>query len=176
MRAPFSTTSLPVLSGKTSWRMSTLTASNDRTSSNNLYAWACRTLSVVVSGKGSFRDVITSLFNIVDRWMLQVCGLDCGEVSRRVWSRLLQRNYFETQTGNKRVEPCNKTGDKIPSSALKIPVKTLYSSWQVELDLLRTLPGNRHFESLFAGKVPQLRRVLLAFAHHDPRIGYCQVH
>ena len=46
---------------------------------------------------------------------------------------------------------------------------------KVELDLLRTLPGNKHYEHILAGNVPKLRRVLLAFAQHDPVTGYCQV-
>ncbi|XP_035228027.1 TBC1 domain family member 2B-like isoform X3 [Stegodyphus dumicola] len=48
------------------------------------------------------------------------------------------------------------------------------SSKQIELDLLRTLPNNRHYEDLDSDGIPKLRRVLLAYSRHDPIIGYCQ--
>lgn len=46
---------------------------------------------------------------------------------------------------------------------------------QIELDLLRTLPNNKHYETRSAEGVPKLRRVLLAYTQHNPEIGYCQV-
>ncbi|XP_013784589.1 TBC1 domain family member 2B-like [Limulus polyphemus] len=45
---------------------------------------------------------------------------------------------------------------------------------QIELDLLRTLPNNKHYESLDASGVAPLRRVLLAYSRHNPAVGYCQ--
>merc|ERR1719419_1257433 len=45
---------------------------------------------------------------------------------------------------------------------------------QIEVDLLRTLPENRHYQCLSSDGIPQLRRVLLAYAVHNPEIGYCQ--
>lgn len=42
----------------------------------------------------------------------------------------------------------------------------------IERDLPRTFPGHRSFRTS-AGR-QQLRRVLHAFAHHSPRIAYCQ--
>lgn len=45
---------------------------------------------------------------------------------------------------------------------------------QIELDLYRTFPNNKHFTcptSIFPDK---LRRVLLAFSWLNPSIGYCQ--
>ncbi|CAH1774714.1 unnamed protein product, partial [Owenia fusiformis] len=45
---------------------------------------------------------------------------------------------------------------------------------QIELDLLRTLPNNKHYEKLDSAGVPKLRRVLLAYSYHNPLIGYCQ--
>lgn len=48
------------------------------------------------------------------------------------------------------------------------------SSKQIELDLLRTLPNNRYFETIDSSGTVRLRRVLTAFASHKPRIGYCQ--
>lgn len=45
---------------------------------------------------------------------------------------------------------------------------------QIELDLLRTLPNNRHFESLQSDGIGRLRRVLTAYSQRNPRVGYCQ--
>ena len=49
------------------------------------------------------------------------------------------------------------------------------SAKQIELDLTRTLPNNRHYESAFADGIPKLRRVLLAYSRHNFVVGYCQV-
>ena len=46
---------------------------------------------------------------------------------------------------------------------------------QIELDLLRTLPNNVHYENSHAKGIPKLRRVLLAFSLHNPEVEYCQV-
>ncbi|XP_072014560.1 TBC1 domain family member 2B-like [Amphiura filiformis] len=45
---------------------------------------------------------------------------------------------------------------------------------QIELDLLRTLPNNKHYDTIESPGIPKLRRVLKAFSVHDPGIGYCQ--
>ncbi|XP_042203732.1 TBC1 domain family member 2B-like [Homarus americanus] len=45
---------------------------------------------------------------------------------------------------------------------------------QIELDLLRTLPNNRHYESFHSDGIARLRRVLLAYSRHNPDVGYCQ--
>ena len=45
---------------------------------------------------------------------------------------------------------------------------------QVQLDLLRTLPNNKHFKREDSDGIKKLNRVLLAFSYHNPRIGYCQ--
>ena len=46
---------------------------------------------------------------------------------------------------------------------------------QIETDLLRTLPNNRHYEGMHADGIPKLRRVLLAYSIYNPDVGYCQV-
>ena len=46
---------------------------------------------------------------------------------------------------------------------------------QIELDLLRTLPNNKHYDSPHADGVAKLRRVLLAYSVHSPEVEYCQV-
>eukprot|EP00276_Gloeochaete_wittrockiana_P008073 CAMPEP_0184645472 /NCGR_PEP_ID=MMETSP0308-20130426/1960_1 /TAXON_ID=38269 /ORGANISM="Gloeochaete witrockiana, Strain SAG 46.84" /LENGTH=431 /DNA_ID=CAMNT_0027074511 /DNA_START=202 /DNA_END=1496 /DNA_ORIENTATION=+ len=43
-------------------------------------------------------------------------------------------------------------------------------SSQIEKDLLRTFPNNRSFQN----RIPLLQRTLLAYALHNPRVGYCQ--
>ncbi|CAG2167428.1 unnamed protein product, partial [Oppiella nova] len=48
------------------------------------------------------------------------------------------------------------------------------SAKQIELDLLRTLPQNKHFESLESDGTARLRRVLTAFSRHNQAVGYCQ--
>ncbi|XP_063053977.1 TBC1 domain family member 2B [Engraulis encrasicolus] len=48
------------------------------------------------------------------------------------------------------------------------------ASKQIELDLLRTLPNNKHYASPSSHGIQQLRNVLLAFSWRNPDIGYCQ--
>ncbi|XP_070763533.1 TBC1 domain family member 2B [Enoplosus armatus] len=48
------------------------------------------------------------------------------------------------------------------------------ASKQIELDLLRTLPNNKHYSSPSAGGIQKLRNVLVAFSWRNPDIGYCQ--
>ena len=47
--------------------------------------------------------------------------------------------------------------------------------FQIELDLLRTLPNNRHYDGPNADGIAKLRRVLLAYSVHNPEVEYCQV-
>ncbi|XP_077372958.1 TBC1 domain family member 2B [Festucalex cinctus] len=48
------------------------------------------------------------------------------------------------------------------------------ASKQIELDLLRTLPNNKHYSSPSAIGIQKLRNVLVAFSWRNPDIGYCQ--
>lgn len=45
---------------------------------------------------------------------------------------------------------------------------------QIELDLLRTLPNNRHFEDPNSRGVQRVRRILRAYACFNQTVGYCQ--
>ncbi|XP_078606131.1 uncharacterized protein LOC144878889 isoform X2 [Branchiostoma floridae x Branchiostoma japonicum] len=45
---------------------------------------------------------------------------------------------------------------------------------QIELDLLRTMPCNEHFNQLDADGIGKLRNILQAYCLHNPNIGYCQ--
>uniref|UniRef100_A0A8D0HBW1 TBC1 domain family member 2B n=1 Tax=Sphenodon punctatus TaxID=8508 RepID=A0A8D0HBW1_SPHPU len=48
------------------------------------------------------------------------------------------------------------------------------ASKQIELDLLRTLPNNKHYSSPTSEGIQKLRNVLLAFSWRNPDIVYCQ--
>ncbi|XP_026565424.1 TBC1 domain family member 2B isoform X3 [Pseudonaja textilis] len=48
------------------------------------------------------------------------------------------------------------------------------ASKQIELDLLRTMPNNKHYASPASEGIQKLRNVLVAFSWHNPEIGYCQ--
>lgn len=62
--------------------------------------------------------------------------------------------------------------NKKPSSGI---IKSLNpATKQIELDLLRTLPNNKHFETLDSSGTVRLRRVLTAYAEHNPKVAYCQ--
>ena len=56
-----------------------------------------------------------------------------------------------------------------------ILVSCLFTFLQIELDLLRTLPNNKHYDNPNADGIPKLRRVLLAYSVHNPDVEYCQV-
>ena len=45
---------------------------------------------------------------------------------------------------------------------------------QIDLDLIRTLPNNRLFDTESSAKTQSLRRVLYAFRFHNRHVGYCQ--
>lgn len=45
---------------------------------------------------------------------------------------------------------------------------------QIELDLLRTLPNNRHFENPKSRGIQRVRRILRAYACFNQTVGYCQ--
>eukprot|EP00118_Oscarella_pearsei_P017856 m.179668 g.179668 ORF g.179668 m.179668 type:complete len:936 (+) comp39227_c0_seq9:595-3402(+) len=45
---------------------------------------------------------------------------------------------------------------------------------QIELDLLRTMPNNKYYDSPDAAGIAKLRNVLRAYSCHNPTVGYCQ--
>ncbi len=45
---------------------------------------------------------------------------------------------------------------------------------QIDLDLVRTLPNNKFFDTESSSKAQSLRRVLYAFRFHNRHVGYCQ--
>ncbi|KAG8190687.1 hypothetical protein JTE90_001295 [Oedothorax gibbosus] len=57
---------------------------------------------------------------------------------------------------------------------LKSPMKQEFID-TIDLDIPRTFPDNIYFKTASSdSKREALRNVLLAFAHHNPLIGYCQ--
>ncbi|XP_044139307.1 TBC1 domain family member 2B [Bufo gargarizans] len=48
------------------------------------------------------------------------------------------------------------------------------ASKQIELDLMRTLPNNKHYTSPTSEGIQKLRNILLAYSWRNPDIGYCQ--
>ena len=52
---------------------------------------------------------------------------------------------------------------------------TIRHLFQIEKDLLRTLPTNACFATAKSNGVPRLRRLLRGIAWLYPDIGYCQV-
>ncbi|XP_070618998.1 TBC1 domain family member 2B isoform X2 [Erythrolamprus reginae] len=56
----------------------------------------------------------------------------------------------------------------------KALVKQNPASKQIELDLLRTLPNNKHYSSPASEGIQKLRNVLVAYSWRNPEIGYCQ--
>nr|KAG5694202.1 hypothetical protein BaRGS_027178 [Batillaria attramentaria] len=90
------------------------------------------------------------------------------EYKEHVWKGCV--NFYVGQTRDKLGPQYYKKdlGEKIKQSKFNPAAK------QIELDLLRTLPSNRHFDSMESDGIPKLRRVLLAYSLHNPVIGYCQ--
>ncbi|KAF5902540.1 TBC1 domain family member 2B [Clarias magur] len=73
----------------------------------------------------------------------------------------------------KKIRDCQKP-DYYESLLCTARNKPNPASKQIELDLLRTLPNNKHYASPSADGIQKLRNVLLAFAWRNPDIGYCQ--
>ncbi|XP_070195586.1 TBC1 domain family member 2B-like [Littorina saxatilis] len=90
------------------------------------------------------------------------------EYKEHIWRGCI--NFYVAQTRDKLGPMYYKKdlGERIKSSKSNPAVK------QIELDLLRTLPSNHHFESMDSDGIPKLRRVLLSYSVHNPIIGYCQ--
>lgn len=45
----------------------------------------------------------------------------------------------------------------------------------IKVDVPRTFPDNIYFRDYKEGKLSSLYNVLVAFSHHNKKIGYCQV-
>jgi len=67
----------------------------------------------------------------------------------------------------------NKFGEDYYEQMVKLQQPELVAK-QIELDLLRTLPYNKFYNSNSATGIDPLRRVLRAYSNHNPAIGYTQ--
>jgi len=74
----------------------------------------------------------------------------------------LKNDKFETDYYKKLLANYNPSRNLTPAAK------------QIELDLLRTLPNNKHYDNPNADGIPKLRRVLLAYSVHNPDVEYCQ--
>ncbi|XP_043342378.1 TBC1 domain family member 2A isoform X1 [Cervus canadensis] len=81
----------------------------------------------------------------------------------RVWRWLIRRRVQHLQAPGCYQELLSR------GQACKHP-----AARQIELDLNRTFPNNKHFTCPTSGFPDKLRRVLLAFSWQNPTIGYCQ--
>ncbi|XP_076996295.1 TBC1 domain family member 2A isoform X1 [Tamandua tetradactyla] len=81
----------------------------------------------------------------------------------RVWTWLIRRRVQALQAPGRYQELLSR------GQACKQP-----AARQIELDLNRTFPNNKHFTCPTSSFPDKLRRVLLAFSWQNPTIGYCQ--
>eukprot|EP00800_Vazella_pourtalesii_P021749 TRINITY_DN8209_c0_g1_i1.p1 TRINITY_DN8209_c0_g1~~TRINITY_DN8209_c0_g1_i1.p1 ORF type:complete len:764 (-),score=186.48 TRINITY_DN8209_c0_g1_i1:11-2302(-) len=84
---------------------------------------------------------------------------------KEVWRSMISKHISKTQI---EIDECYYKNLLELSQGQTAAVK------QVQLDLLRTLPNNKHFRREDSEGIKKLKRVLLAFSYHNPRIGYCQ--
>nr|KAF6487787.1 TBC1 domain family member 2 [Rousettus aegyptiacus] len=89
-------------------------------------------------------------------------GVSC-EHRPRVWRWLVHLRVQHLQTPGRYQELLSR------GQACKHP-----AARQIELDLNRTFPNNKHFTCPTSSFPDKLRRVLLAFSWQNPSIGYCQ--
>uniref|UniRef100_A0A3Q2KS66 TBC1 domain family member 2A n=1 Tax=Equus caballus TaxID=9796 RepID=A0A3Q2KS66_HORSE len=81
----------------------------------------------------------------------------------RVWRWLVRRRVQHLQAPGRYQELLSR-GQACSQPATR----------QIELDLNRTFPNNKHFTCPSSSFPEKLRRVLLAFSWQNPSIGYCQ--
>ncbi|XP_039711988.1 TBC1 domain family member 2A isoform X4 [Pteropus medius] len=89
-------------------------------------------------------------------------GVSC-EHRPRVWRWLVHLRIQHLQAPGRYQELLSR------GQACKHP-----AARQIELDLNRTFPNNKHFTCPTSSFPDKLRRVLLAFSWQNPSIGYCQ--
>ncbi|KAK3612580.1 hypothetical protein CHS0354_042080 [Potamilus streckersoni] len=90
------------------------------------------------------------------------------EYREQVWKGCISY-YLGNVTVHYGADYYSELVSKLKSSSSADP-----SAKQIELDLLRTLPYNKHYETTSSEGIPKLRRVLLAYSIFNPNIGYCQ--
>lgn len=91
----------------------------------------------------------------------------------QMWKALLQSwlNSEDHPTdGASSLEACSRRFKSLVPHMRKVVKKT---SRQIELDLMRTFPSNKHFRKNGTA-IRKLQRVLLCFSLDNPKVAYCQ--
>ena len=93
-----------------------------------------------------------------------------------VWKAIVDHRLVRPTTGNNNRNSISPTGGYYQKLLANYnPGRQLTpAAKQIELDLLRTLPNNRHYDGPHADGIAKLRRVLLAYSVHNPEVEYCQ--
>ncbi|XP_001626296.3 TBC1 domain family member 2B isoform X2 [Nematostella vectensis] len=91
-----------------------------------------------------------------------------NEYRSQIWRQCI--NHFVR--GTKSMAGPNYYAHLLDSIASNI--KFSPATKQIELDLLRTLPNNVHYNKPDANGIGMLRNVLMAYSWHNPEVGYCQ--
>lgn len=68
----------------------------------------------------------------------------------------------------------DKYREQKAAGCCQLTVSSFVAVWQIEKDLLRTMPSNACFSNMNSIGVPRLRRILRGLAWLYPEIGYCQ--
>ena len=142
-----------------------------------------------ITWRSKWDQFMSNLPNVEDSITLRSVGLKQmlrlgvpQDYRCKIWRRLINQRVKDKQAqlGDDYYESLlrtnlftNTTGSPISlmSSASKVIDP---SAKQIELDLLRTLPNNKHFENLESDGISRLRRVLIAYSLHNRNVGYCQ--
>lgn len=93
----------------------------------------------------------------------------------KVWKALIEYRIGDerrSKNPNYYQELLDSSSSFIDQNSVKTTINP--AAKQIELDLLRTLPNNKHFETLESSGTVRLKRVLEAYSKRNPKVGYCQ--
>lgn len=88
----------------------------------------------------------------------------------QVWTSLVYRLMSKTKEVK---DAAAGKGNSYYQSLLQSKGESTSAEKQIQLDLFRTLPSNRHFKIGGQG-APKLENILVAFSRHNKNVGYCQ--
>lgn len=97
-------------------------------------------------------------------------GMIPNKCRQEVWGKMINMWVGEVREANG-PDYYNRLWD-LQDTEIK-PMPPIGFLKQVDLDLLRTFPTNKYFHR-DGPAINKLRRVLVAFMRHSPRVGYCQ--
>lgn len=92
----------------------------------------------------------------------------------KVWSSMIRMRTREIRSkyGENLYEQIIRFIEKEQKTLMSTKLNVCFK--QIDLDVLRTLPNNRHFENVASRGTKRVRRILRAYAYFNPTIGYCQ--